>query len=173
MINNRFNIVYHLLYTVFCVEGRHYQNKLVYLQKIKIMGELLKILKEQNSSELITKWENIGFLSNTKNKRNSALACEISALYLLDNIEKYNGDITTLTHPVIVRIFRKIEENLPTELIFDKVIEIITEFKIKLDEFQKSDEWINRGENKVKDVEAEFIAEFSDNFPFLFGPVCG
>ena len=43
------------------------------------------------------------------------------------------------------------------------MIEIITEFKIKLDEFQKSDEWINRGENKVKDVEAEFLAEFSDN----------
>jgi hypothetical protein len=31
------------------------------------MGELLKTLKEQNSSELITKWETIGFLSNAKN----------------------------------------------------------------------------------------------------------
>ena len=38
------------------------------------MGELLKTLKEQNSSELITKWENIGFLTNSKNKRNTALA---------------------------------------------------------------------------------------------------
>jgi queuine/archaeosine tRNA-ribosyltransferase len=137
------------------------------------MGELLKTLKEQNSSELITKWENIGFLSNTKNKRNSALACEFSALYLLDNIEKYNGDITTLTHPVIVRIFRKIEEDLPTQLIFDKVVEIITTFKIKLDGMKKTDEWINRGENKVKEVEAEFIADFSDNFPFKFGPARG
>jgi hypothetical protein len=137
------------------------------------MGELLKTLKEQNSSELITKWENFGFLSNTKNKRNSALACEISALYLLDNIEKYNGDITTLTHPVIVRIFRKIEEDLPTELIFDKVVQIITEFSDKLNEIQKTDEWINRAENKVKDVEAEFVSEFSDNFPFEFGPVRG
>ena len=133
------------------------------------MGELLKTLKEQNSSELITKWENIGILTNTKNKRNTALACELSALYLLDNIEKYNGVIITLTHPVIIRIFRKIEEDLPTELIFDKVIEIITEFKIKLDEFQKSDEFVNRGsvsEKGVVDVEAEFVANFSDNFPF-------
>ena len=133
------------------------------------MGELLKTLKEQNSNELITKWENIGFLTNTKNKRNTALACEFSALYLLDNIEKYNGVIITLTHPVIIRIFRKIEEDLPTELIFDKVIEIITEFKIKLDEFQKSDEFVNRGsvsEKGVVDVEAEFVANFSDNFPF-------
>jgi hypothetical protein len=137
------------------------------------MGELLKTLKEQNSSELITKWENIGFLSNTKNKRNSALACEFSELYLLDNIEKYNGDITTLTHPVIVRIFRKIEEDLPTQLIFDKVVEIITTFKIKLDGMKKTDEWINRDENKVKEVEAEFIADFSDNFPFEFGPARG
>jgi hypothetical protein len=142
-------------------------------KKIKIMEELLKTLKEQNSSELITKWENIGFLSNTKNKRNSALACEISALYLLDNIEKYNGDITTLTYPVIVRIFRNIEEDLPTELIFDKVVQIITEFSDKLNEMQKTDEWINRGENKVKDVEVEFVANFSDNFPFEFGPVRG
>jgi hypothetical protein len=140
------------------------------------MGELLKTLKEENSSELITKWENIGFLSNTKNKRNSALACEFSALYLLDNIEKYNGDITTLTHPVIVRVFRKIEEDLPTQLIFDKVVEIITEFKIKLDEFQNTDEFVNRGivsEKFVVDVEAEFVANFSDNFPFEFGPVRG
>ena len=137
------------------------------------MGELLKTLKEQNLSELITKWENIGFLTNTKNKRNLALACELSALYLLDNIEKYNGDITTLTHPVIVRIFRKIEENLPIELILDKVVEIITTFKIKLDEIQNTDEWVNKGENKVKDVEAEFIADFSDNFPFEFGSVRG
>ena len=150
-----------------------YKNK---LKKTKIMGELLKTLKEQNSSELITKWENIGFLTNTKNKRNTALACEFSALYLLDNIEKYNGDITTLTHPVIVRIFRKIEEDLPTELIFDKVIEIITEFKNKLDEFQKSDEFVNRGsvsEKGVVDVVAEFVANFSDNFPFEFGAVRG
>jgi hypothetical protein len=140
------------------------------------MGELLKALKEQNSSELTTKWENIGFLRNTKNKRNLALACEFSTLYLLDNIETYNGEITTLTHPVIVRIFRKIEEDLPTELIVDKVIEIITTFKIKLDEFKKSDEFVNRGsvsEKGVVDVEAEFVADFSDNFPFEFGPVRG
>ena len=138
------------------------------------MGELLKTIKEQNSSELITKWENIGFLTNTKNKRNTALACEFSALYLLDNIEKYNGVITTLVFPVIIKVFRKIEQDLPTKLIFDKVIEIITEFKIKLDEFQKSDEFVNRGslsEKGVVDVEAEFLSNFSDNFPFEFGPV--
>jgi hypothetical protein len=137
------------------------------------MGELLKTLKEQNSSELITKWENIGFLGNSKNKRNLALACEFSALYLLDNIEKYNGEITTLTHPVIVRIFRKIEEDLPTQLIFDKVVEIITIFKIKLDEIKNTNEWVNRGENKLKEVETDFVADFSDNFPFEFGNVCG
>ena len=150
-----------------------YKNK---LKKTKIMGELLKTLKEQNSSELITKWDDMQFLDKSKNKRNLALACELSSLYLLDNIEKYNGDITTLTHPVIVRIFRKIEEDLPTELIFDKVIEIITEFKNKLDEFQKSDEFVNRGsvsEKGVVDVVAEFVANFSDNFPFEFGPVLG
>jgi len=129
------------------------------------MGELLKTLKEQNSSELITKWENIGFLNNTKNKRNTALACELSNLYLLDNIETYNGEITTLTYPVIVRIFRKIEENLPAKLIFDKVVEVLSEFSIKLNELQKTDEWVNRGENKVKDVEAEFVCSFCENFP--------
>lgn len=131
------------------------------------MGELLKTLKEQNSSELITKWENIGFLTNTKNKRNTALACELSALYLLDNIEKYNGDITTLVFPVIIRVFRKIEQELTTKLIFDKVVEIISEFSVKLNELQKTDEWVNRGslsEKGVVDIEAEFLADFSDNF---------
>jgi hypothetical protein len=137
------------------------------------MRELLKTLKEQNSSELITKWENISFLTNAKNKRNTALACELSTLYLLDNIETYNGDITTLAYPVIVRIFRKIEEDLPAKLIFDKVVEIITIFKVKLDEIQNTDEWVNRGENKVREVEAEFVKDFCDNFPIELGAVRG
>ena len=131
------------------------------------MGELLKTLKEQNSSELITKWETIGFLSNAKNKRNLALACEFSALYLLDNIDKYNGDITTLTHPVIVRIFRSIEEDLPTKLIFDKVIQIITQLLVKLITYQTIEVWNNRNPNlDEKDIESEFVKDFCDNFQF-------
>jgi hypothetical protein len=37
-----------------------------------------------------------------------------------------------------------------------------------------TDEFVNRGivsEKGVVDVEAEFVANFSDNFPFEFGPV--
>jgi len=131
------------------------------------MGELLKTLKEENSSGLITKWENIGFLSNTKNKRNLALACEFSALYLLDNIEKYNGEITTLAHPVIVRIFNKIEQDLPAELIFNKVIKIIIAFSAKLITYQTTQVWNNRNPNlDEKDIEAEFVKDFCDNFQF-------
>jgi len=127
------------------------------------MGELLKTLKKQNSSELITKWKNMGFLSIAKNKRNSALACEISTLYLLDNAEKYNGDITTLTHPVIVRIFRNIEEDLPTELIFDKVVQIIKEFSGVLNRVKEKDEWVNR-ENYERDIEHEIIEGFCEEY---------
>ena len=131
------------------------------------MGELLETLKKQNSSELIRKWETIGFLSNAKNKRNLALACEFSALYLLDNIDKYNGEITTLVHPVIVRIFRNIEEDLPTELIFDKVIKIIIAFSAKLITYQTTQVWNNRNTNlDEKDIEAEFVKDFCDNFQF-------
>jgi hypothetical protein len=129
------------------------------------MGELLKTLKEQNSSELITKWETIGFLSNAKNKRNLALACEFSALYLLDNIDKYNGEITTLVHPVIVRIFNKIEQDLPAELIFNKVIQIIIQLSVKLITYQTTEVWNNRNPNlDNKDIEAEFVKDFCDNF---------
>lgn len=131
------------------------------------MGELLKFLKEQNSSELITKWETIGFLSNAKNKRNLALACEFSALYLLDNIDKYNGEITTLVHPVIVRIFNKIEQDLPAELIFNKVIKIIIAFSVKLITYRTIQVWNNRNPNlDEKDIEEEFVKDFCDNFQF-------
>jgi len=133
------------------------------------MGELLKTLKEQNSSELITKWENIGFLSNAKNKRNLALACEFSALYLLDNIEKYNREITTLTHPVIIRIFNKVEQDLPAELIFNKVIQIIISLSAKLITYQTIEVWNNRNPNlDEKDIELEFVIDFCDNYPFKF-----
>jgi len=129
------------------------------------MGELLKTLKEQNLSELITKWENIGFLTNAKNKRNTALACELSALYLLDNIEKYNGDITTLTHPVIVRIFNKVEQDLPLELIFNKVIQIIIALSAKLITYKTIEVWNNRNPNlDEKDIELEFIVDFCKNY---------
>ena len=138
------------------------------------MGELLKTLKEQNSSELITKWENIGFLTNSKNKRNTALACEFSALYLLDNIEKYNGEITTLTHPVIIRIFNKVEQDLPTELILNKVIQIIIALSAKLITYQTIKVWTNRNPNlDEKDIELEFVKDFCDNYPFKFEPVRG
>lgn len=138
------------------------------------MGELLKTLKKQNSSELITKWENIGFLSTAKNKRNLALACEFSALYLLDNIEKYNGEITTLTHPVIVRIFNKIEQDLPAELIFNKVVQIIIRLSVKLITYQTIEAWNNRNPNlDEKDIELEFVKDFCDEFPFEFDEVCG
>jgi hypothetical protein len=133
------------------------------------MGELLKTLKEQNSSELITKWENIGFLSNSKNKRNLALACEFSTLYLLDNIEKYNGEITTLTHPVIIRIFNKVEQDLPVELIFNKVIQIIIALSAKLITYQTIKVWTNRNPNlDEKDIELEFVIDFCDNYTFNF-----
>jgi hypothetical protein len=133
------------------------------------MGELLKTLKEQNSSELITKWENIGFLTNVKNKRNTALACEFSTLYLLDNIEKYNGEITTLTHPVIIRIFNKVEQDLPAELIFNKVIQIIIALSAKLITYQTIKVWTNRNPNlDEKDIELEFVIDFCDNYPFKF-----
>jgi hypothetical protein len=133
------------------------------------MGELLKTLKEQNSSELITKWENIGFLGNAKNKRNLALACEFSELYLLDNIEKYNGEITTLTHPVIIRIFNKVEQDLPVELIFNKVIQIIIALSAKLITYQTIKVWTNRNPNlDEKDIELEFVIDFCDNYPFKF-----
>jgi hypothetical protein len=129
------------------------------------MGELLKTLKEQNSSELITKWENIGFLTNAKNKRTTALACELSALYLLDNIEKYNGDITTLTHPVIVRIFNKVEQDLPLELIFNKVIQIIVALSAKLITYKTIEVWNSRNPNlDEKDIELEFIVDFCKNY---------
>jgi len=129
------------------------------------MGTLLERLKEQNSSELITKWETIGFLSNAKNKRNLALACEFSALHLLDNIEKYNDEITTLTHPVIVRIFSGIEQDLPAELIFDKVVQIIIRLSAKLITYQTTEVWNNRNPNlDNKDIETEFVVDFCDNF---------
>ena len=138
------------------------------------MGELLKTLKEQNSSELITKWENIGFLGNSKNKRNLALACEFSALYLLDNIETYNGEITTLTHPVIIRIFNKVEQDLPAELILNKVIQIIIALSAKLITYQTIEVWNNRNPNlDEKDIELEFVIDFCDNYPFKFEPVRG
>jgi hypothetical protein len=45
MINNRFNVVYHLLYTVFLWVGCHYKNKLVFLQKNKNYGRIIKNIK--------------------------------------------------------------------------------------------------------------------------------
>jgi hypothetical protein len=133
-----------------------------------------ELLKQQNPNELIIKWKNIGFLTNVKNKRNVALAFELTLWYLSTDINYCtNSYISTLTHPVIYRIFRNIENDLPTEVIFNKVIEIIKSFKVKLDEIQTTDEWVNRDKNKTKDVEIEFISDFCDNFPFEFDVVPG
>jgi len=124
------------------------------------MVELLKI--EQNSNELIRKWEIIGFLNKTKNKRNTALACELFQLHFLDNIETYKGDIAIIIPAVIVRIFSNNVKDLPIQFIYNNVIEIIRTFKIKFEEIQNTDVWINN--EFTGDVEAEFVKNFCDNF---------
>ena len=66
---------------------------------------------------------------------------------------------------MIVRIFRGIEEDLPAELIFDKVIQIITQLLVKLITYQTIEVWNNRNPNlDEKDIEAEFVKDFCDNF---------
>lgn len=118
-----------------------------------------------NITELITKWENTGFLSSTQNKRNLTLACESTQLHLLGDPEKYNQEITTLIYPVVVRIFNKIERDLSTEYIFNLVTRIITAFSIKLMTYQTTQIWNNRNPNiDEKDIEAELVKDFCDNF---------
>lgn len=118
-----------------------------------------------NITELITKWENIGFLSSTQNKRNLTLACESTKLHLLGDSEKYNQELTTLIYPVVVRIFNKLERDLSTEQIFNLVTRIITAFSIKLITHQTTQIWNNRNPNiDEKDIEAELVKDFCDNF---------
>lgn len=129
------------------------------------MGQLLEFIKRENSGDLITKWDNIGFIDKSKNRRNTALACEFAALYLLDNLEKYNGSIETLTHPIIVRIFRTIEKDLSVQSIFEKVIEIINDFSVKLNNKEKElGGPLSKGGYTAADAEAEFVSEYCDDF---------
>ena len=66
---------------------------------------------------------------------------------------------------MIVRIFRGIEEDLPAELIFDKVVQIITRLSVKLITYQTTKVWNNKNPNlDNKDIEAEFVKDFCDNF---------
>ena len=68
-------------------------------------SELLNNCTSLKTLEIINKWENIGFLTDVKNKRNVAIACDITALYLINKLMS-NKNITLLYHPVIVRIFK-------------------------------------------------------------------
>lgn len=139
------------------------------------MGELLNRQESLKSSSIINKWENIGFLTNVKNKRNVSLACEIASLYLLNETEdvKYSEDtIEILAHPVVARIFRNIEEDLPFNLIVDKTIQIIIEFSEQHKIFESKFGDLQSKENLVNEIEAKLVYEFCSNFKINFGKIC-
>ena len=125
----------------------------------------MKALEEKHSSELITKWENMGFINAVENKRNVSFACEFGSLYLLDNADTYGGEIQTLVFPAIIRIFQKIKEDLPIKFIFDSVVEIITSFNNNLKIIEKFDEWVNRGKYaNGRDIEVEVLETFCEQY---------
>ena len=125
----------------------------------------MKTLEEKHSSELITKWENMGFINSVENKRNVSFACEFGSLYLLDNADTYGGEIQTLVFPAIIRIFQKIKEDLPINFIFYSVVEIITLFNNNLKMMEKFDEWVNRGKYaNGRDIEVEVLETFCEQY---------
>lgn len=112
-------------------------------------------------SEVINKWEELRFLDNVKNKRNVSLALEICQLYLLNEIEfiklkTINNQIDTLAFPVIVNIFKNIENDLIFNLIVDKTIQIINEFSKLCDKKMNIEN------------EGEIIKEYCDNFKIIY-----
>lgn len=112
----------------------------------------------------LEKWEEIGLLSNVSNKMTVSLALEIGSLYLSHNPEKYSDEISVFIFPVITRLFRNIEKELTIEETFNKIEHILECFLEKFNEVKETQEWINRENNKNLDIEAEFVADFVENF---------
>ena len=115
--------------------------------------------------DVITKWQSLGFLDTVKNKRMVSLACEILANHLLDkkNRGKYHDDIDTLIFPVIINIFKDVDGYIFFDTIKDTSLEILEALSSEHSDIIITQEWINR-ENLIKDVEAEFVKRFCDNY---------
>jgi len=91
------------------------------------MKDLIDALNGLSENDIIEKWDRILFFKNVKNKQNVALACEFVAQYLLNksNNGVAIGDMTTLSFPLIVRIFRNVEADILIDTILDNVVKIM------------------------------------------------
>lgn len=125
----------------------------------------MKETKEIDENKIIERWDAWCFLEDVINRRNIALAYEFTSAYLIDVLEnKFYGDLSTISFPVIYRIFKTSTDDLPIDVISKNVIEIINTLNAKLQEIDATDEWINRGDNSEEDVELELVKKFCDDY---------
>ena len=112
----------------------------------------------ENSNNLILKWEKLGLLGISKNKKNTAMALELTYLRMLDNdnFENWQLIITAVSN-----IFSEIKEDKTMVEIIDEVKKINNEFDVNFKKRFPAD-W---GDKNFKiHTEDKFIIEFCDKY---------
>ena len=72
---------------------------------------------------IIEKWDKMFFLEKALNKRNTALACELLSIHLLDDMNQgeYDSDMDTIAFPMIMKVFNKEKEDMKVSRILHDV----------------------------------------------------
>lgn len=118
-----------------------------------------------NEKNIINKWYHLGLFDDVENLRTTTFACELIARHLLDeiNIDKYHNDVDVFIFPVIIKIFKQIEDDVSINLINYMAIEILESFVIDFEKIRTTQKWVNRERNKT-DIEAEFLNTFCEKY---------
>jgi hypothetical protein len=108
--------------------------------------------------DIILKWDCLGFLGNSLNKRNVALGFELVTKFLVGNIEEYDGYAEPIL-PTMYRILCHYPETIPLGYLKAFILELLEDFPIE--SYLGDHEF---GKYNI-DYQAILIAEYADNYP--------
>lgn len=120
----------------------------------------LEELKDPETvNEIIGRWGEIGFLEQSRNKKNVALSCELLGYRLIHSSRgRYNAKLSVLMFPVAVRIARCFPDDVTVEYIQEVIIDATDNFPMEqLLALQKQDKAKHLG-----DIEAITVSKYSD-----------
>lgn len=103
----------------------------------------------ESRDNLILKWEKLGLLDNSKNKKNTAMALELTCLRMFDNNNFENSELIITA---VSNIFSEIKEDITMVEIIDEVKKIYNEMDAN---FKK---------RCPADWKDKFIIEFCDKY---------
>lgn len=116
--------------------------------------------------EIKSRWDKLGFLGGALNKRNVALGMELMT-YTLLTTDELDPTFNIIMFPIVNRVLRNVNEDLPVDKIEAMVDDFIAQFPIE----ELKDKANDPKYAEFIDIEAVLVSRFCDEVKLKYGMV--